>query len=140
MAAEFTVQTKGEAQVLDLTPHVRAKVRESGVREGLACVFVAHSTCAITTLEFEPGLAEEDLPQALDRLFPRHGHGLEYGHERAWGDGNGHSHIRAAFLGPSVTLPVVQGEPVLGTWQQVVLVELDPRPRERKVMVQVVGR
>lgn len=140
MAAEFTVQTQGEAQVLDLTAQVRAKVRESGVREGLACVFVAHSTCAITTLEFEPGLAEEDLPQALDRLFPRHGQGLEYGHERAWGDGNGHSHIRAAFLGPSVTLPVAQGEPVLGTWQQVVLVELDPRPRQRRVVVQVVGR
>lgn len=139
MAAEFTVKTKGEVQVVDLTPQVRAKVEASGVREGLACVFVAHSTCAITTIEHEPGLTGEDLPKALDRLFPRHGHGLEYGHERAWGDGNGHSHIRAAFLGPSVTLPVVDGEVVLGTWQQVVLVELDPRPRERRVLVQVVG-
>ncbi|MCA1812323.1 MAG: secondary thiamine-phosphate synthase enzyme YjbQ [Halobacteriales archaeon] len=136
---QFTVRTKGEVHVLDLTPEVRKRVVASGVREGIACVFVAHSTCAITTLEFEPGLAEEDVPNALDRLFPRHGPGLQYGHERAWHDGNGHSHVRAAFLGPSVTLPVSDGQPVLGTWQQVVLVELDPHPRERTVCLQVVG-
>ena len=139
MLQEFRVRTKGEVQVVDLTPEVRAKVQASGVREGLACVFVAHSTCAVTTLEFEPGLAEEDLPKALDRLFPRHGQGLQYGQERAWHDGNGHSHVRAAFLGPSLTIPVHEGQPVLGTWQQVVLVELDPGPRERRVVVQVVG-
>ena len=125
--------------VVDLTPEVRARVRASGVREGLACVFVAHSTAAVTTLEFEPGLAEEDLPAALERLFPEHGKELRYAHERAWQDGNGHSHIRAAFLGPSVTIPVVAGELTLGTWQQVVLVELDKGPRERSVVVQVVG-
>jgi secondary thiamine-phosphate synthase enzyme len=136
---EFRVRTEGEVQVLDLTARVRDAVEASGVQEGMALVFVAHSTCAITTLEFEPGLAEEDVPHALDRLFPRHGQGLEYGHERAWQDGNGHSHVRAAFLGPSVVVPVHKGEVVLGTWQQVVLVELDPRPRERRVVVQVLG-
>ncbi|HVL86385.1 MAG TPA: secondary thiamine-phosphate synthase enzyme YjbQ [Candidatus Thermoplasmatota archaeon] len=136
---EFTVKTRGEVDVVDLTAEVARRVRESGVTEGLACVFVAHSTCAVTTIEFEPGLAREDLPKALDRLFPRHGQGLEYGHERAWHDGNGHSHVRAAFLGPSVTVPVSGGRPVLGTWQQIVLVELDPHPRERRVIVQIVG-
>ena len=135
----FTVRTKGEVHVVDLTEEVRRRVRASGVQEGLACVFVAGSTAAITTLEFEPGLAEEDLPQALERLFPRHGQGLDYGHERAWHDGNGHSHVRAAFLGPSLTVPVSDGAPVLGTWQQVVLVELDTKPRERRVVVQIVG-
>lgn len=137
--ADILVKTRGEVHVVDLTSEVRRRVRESGVRAGLACVFVAHSTCAVTTIEYEPGLTEEDLPNALDRLFPRHGHGLDYGHERAWHDGNGHSHVRAAFLGPSVTIPVRDGDLVLGTWQQVVLVELDPGPRERRVVVQVVG-
>lgn len=139
VASEWVVRTRGEVQVVDLTDEVRKRVRESGVREGIACVFVVGSTAAVTTLEFEPGLAEEDLPNALDRLFPRHGAGVEYGHERMWRDGNGHSHVRAAFLGPSLTVPVVGGEPVLGTWQQVVLVELDNKPRERRVVVQVVG-
>jgi secondary thiamine-phosphate synthase enzyme len=139
MLQELSVRTRGEVQVLDLTSRVRERVRATGIQDGLCCVFVAHSTCAVTTLEFEPGLAEEDLPQALERLFPRHGHGLEYGHERAWHDGNGHSHVRAAFLGPSLTVPVHRGELVLGTWQQICLVELDKGPRERRVCVQVVG-
>ncbi|MGQ0534610.1 MAG: secondary thiamine-phosphate synthase enzyme YjbQ [Methanobacteriota archaeon] len=141
MAYEIRVKTKGEVEVVDLTAKVRERVRAAGVDEGLACVFVAGSTAAVTTLEFEPGLAEQDLPSALDRLFPRHGSdGVEYGHERAWHDGNGHSHVRAAFLGPSVTVPIVAGDLVLGEWQQIVLVELDNKPRERRVLVQVTGR
>lgn len=133
------MQTKGEVQVVDLTDDVHHAVEASGVREGLACVFVVGSTAAIIALEAEPGLTDEDLPKALDRLFPRHGQGLSYGHERAWQDGNGHSHVRASFLGPSLTIPVTQGKLALGTWQQVVLVELDNKPRERRVVIQVLG-
>lgn len=140
MVSEIRVKTKGEVQVVDLTREVAERVRASGVRDGLACVFVTGSTAAITTLEYEPGLTEEDLPAALDRLFPRHGEGVEYGHERMWHDGNGHSHVRAAFLGPSLTVPVVEGALTLGQWQQIVLVELDNKPRDRRVLVQVVGR
>jgi thiamine phosphate synthase YjbQ (UPF0047 family) len=110
------------------------------------------STSAITTLEHEPGLAEEDLPEALDRLFPRHGDAapttadgqpatkrMDYGHQRRWQDGNGHSHVRAAFIGPEITAPVQAGSVRLGTWEQIVFVELDNEPRERTVAVHVWG-
>lgn len=153
---ELEVSTSGEVEVVDLTEQLREVVAGAGVDGGLATIFVTGSTAAITTIEHEPGLAEEDLPEALARLFPRHGDPvvvpggqeseagpevarLDYGHERRWGDGNGHSHVRASFLGPSLTVPVVDGEPTLGTWQQVVLVELDNKPRDRRVVVQVTG-
>lgn len=129
------VRTEGEGDVQDLTPAVHEAVRASGVEEGLCLVFAAGSTCAVTTLEFEPGLVE-DLGTALERVAPK---GARYAHHERWGDYNGHSHIRAALLGPSVVLPVAEGRPVLGTWQQVVLVELDTRPREREVAIQVVA-
>ncbi len=111
-------------------------IEESGVRDGLACVFTPSSTSAIVTNEFEPGLMEEDIPKALDRLFPS---SIEYGHQRRWHDGNGHSHVRATFLGPSLTLPIVDGRAALGTWQQIVFLELDNKPRHREVLVQIVG-
>jgi secondary thiamine-phosphate synthase enzyme len=139
MASEIRFSTKGEVEIHDLTEEVRRRVAQSEVDEGLVCVFTPSSTTAITTLEFEPGLVEEDVPKALERLFPRHGHGLEYGHQRMWHDGNGHSHVRAAFLGPSVTFPVVGGQVELGTWQQIVFVEMDNKPRDRRVLVQVLG-
>ena len=123
-------------QALDISREVTAAVAKSGIRDGLACIFTPSSTSAILTNEFEPGLMEEDIPAALERLFPE---GLEYGHERRWGDGNGHSHVRATFLGPSLTVPVVQGRLALGTWQQVMFLELDNKPRRREVLVQVVG-
>lgn len=138
-ARYITFETDGEIEIHDLTEEVRAKVHESGVADGLACVFTASSTTAITTLEHEPGLVEEDVPKALDRLFPRHGDGLEYGHQRMWQDGNGHSHVRAAFLGPSLTVPIVDGELTLGQWQQIVFLEMDNKPRQRRVLVQVIG-
>jgi secondary thiamine-phosphate synthase enzyme len=139
MVFEIRFSTKGEVEIHDVTEDVRRRVAESKVDEGLVCVFTPSSTTAITTLEFEPGLVEEDVPKALERLFPRHGQGLEYGHQRMWHDGNGHSHVRAAFLGPSVTFPVVGGQVELGTWQQIVFVEMDNKPRDRRVLVQVVG-
>ncbi len=129
------LDTKGEVQILDLTPEIRDIIKRSGLGNGIACVFSRSSTSAITTLEYEPGLIE-DLPRALERLFPRD---LAYEHEKRWHDGNGHSHVRAALIGPSLSIPIEDGQPVLGTWQQVVFVELDNKPRKRKVLVQLVG-
>ena len=130
------LSTQKGPQALDITRPVTDAVARSGIHDGLACIFTPSSTSAILTNEFEPGLMEEDLPAALERLFPAC---LAYGHERRWGDGNGHSHVRAAFLGPSLTVPVVQGRLALGTWQQVVFLELDNKARRREVLVQVVG-
>ncbi len=129
------MDTRGEVQILDLTPQVTDVIKRSGLGTGVACVFSASSTSAITTLEYEPGLLE-DLPAALERLFPKD---LRYGHEERWHDGNGHSHVRAAFLGPSLSIPFQDGRPVLGTWQQIVFVELDNKPRRRRILVQLVG-
>ncbi len=130
------LSTKQGPQALDITRDVTAAVSRSGIHTGIACVFTPSSTSAILTNEFEPGLMEEDVPAALERLFPQ---AIDYGHERRWGDGNGHSHVRATFLGPSLTVPVVDGRLVLGTWQQVVFLELDNKPRRREILVQVIG-
>ncbi len=130
------LSTKKGPQALDITREVTDAVARSGVRTGIACVFTPSSTSAILTNEFEPGLMEEDIPAALGRLFPE---SLDYGHERRGGDGNGHSHVRATFLGPSLTVPVVDGKLALGTWQQIVFLELDNKPRRREVLVQIVG-
>ena len=130
------IETEKGPQAVDITRGVTEAVANSGIRTGLACIFTPSSTSAILTNEFEPGLMEEDIPAALERLFPER---RDYGHERRWHDGNGHSHVRAAFLGPSLTLPVVEGKLALGTWQQVVFLELDNKPRRRTVLVQVVG-
>lgn len=135
-AKDLALRTPGEVAILDVTDRVADAVHESGVRLGQALVFTTSSTSALTVTEFEPGLVEEDLPAALERLFPR---GLDYGHERRWRDGNGHSHVRAAFLKPDLTLPVRDGKPRLGTWQQIVFVELDNKPRDRTLAVHVWG-
>ncbi len=130
------LETRPGPQAIDITRQVEAAISKSGVRDGLACVFTPSSTSAIVTNEFEPGLMEDDIPKALERLFPA---SIDYGHERRGHDGNGHSHVRATFLGPSLTVPVVEGRAALGTWQQVVFLELDTKPRHRYVLVQVVG-
>lgn len=119
----------------DITEAVAGVVAASGVRVGTAHVFVVGSTGAVGTIEFEPGLAR-DLPELLDRLIPP---SRDYGHERAWHDGNGHSHLQASWLGPDLTVPVRDGRLVLGTWQQVFLLECDVRPRSREVVVTVTG-
>jgi len=128
-------RTRGHGDVQDLTPSITAWLGETGAREGLVTVFVPGSTAAVTTIEFEPG-ALADLQEALERLAPSD---RNYHHDRRWGDGNGFSHLRAALLGPSVTVPVRQGGIVAGTWQQVVLVECDNRPRSRSVALTFVG-
>jgi len=130
------VKTSPGPQAVDITREVLHIVAKSQVSEGLACIFTPSSTSAIVTNEFEPGLMTEDIPAALERLFPQ---GLTYGHERRWQDGNGHSHVRATFLGPSLTIPVIAGAAAMGTWQQIVFLELDNKPRRREVLVQIVG-
>ena len=130
------IDTKPGVQAIDVTDRVEAAVAKSHVRDGLVCIFTPSGTSAIVTNEFEPGLMTEDIPNALERLFPQ---GMEYGHQRRWQDGNGHSHVRATFLGPSLTVPVIDGRAALGTWQQIAFLELDNKPRQRDVIVQIVG-
>ena len=132
---ELALRTKGETQVIDLTDALRAVVGKSGVSEGTVHLFVPGSTAGLTTIEFEPGCVA-DLKAAFERVAPR---GADYDHNARWGDGNGFSHVRAALLGPSLTVPVGKGAPLLGTWQQVVLVDFDNRGRDRKVIVTVTG-
>jgi secondary thiamine-phosphate synthase enzyme len=130
-----TVATRGDGQVIDLTREVSEAVRSSGIESGIATIFVTGSTAGITTLEFEPGLVH-DLTAAFERLYPR---GMEYRHHERWGDDNGHSHVRASMLGPSLVVPVVDKVLTLGTWQQIVLVDFDTSPRTREYVVQVLG-
>ena len=119
----------------DISGSVAAIVSDSGVNTGTVHVFNIGSTGAIGTIEFEPGL-QEDLPMILDRLMPP---SRDYGHEKAWRDGNGHSHLQATTLGPEVTIPIANGAPVLGTWQQIFHLECDIKPRQREIVVTVTG-
>ena len=131
----LTVPSKGDTDIVDLTAKVQELVRRHGFGEGQALVFVSGSTAGLTTLEYEPGLLH-DLPAAFERLAPRN---LRYAHEDTWHDGNGHSHVRASLLGPSLTVPFREGRLLLGTWQQIVLLDFDNRPRRREVVVQLSG-
>jgi len=133
--AQFTVQTAGHGDMHDITGEVAEVVRRSGIGTGIAHVFNVGSTAAVGTIEFEPGL-EQDLPDVLDRLIPP---SRNYGHEQAWHDGNGHSHLQATLLGPSLTLPITEGRLALGTWQQVFHLECDIKPRRRVVVVTLCG-
>jgi secondary thiamine-phosphate synthase enzyme len=132
---EIRIQTRGHKDMHDLTDEVARIVGESKVRHGLAHVFNIGSTGAIGMIEFEPGL-KEDLPEILDKLMPP---SREYGHERAWHDGNGHSHLQATLLGPSLTVPVQDGKLLLGTWQQIFHLECDVKSRRRTIAVTVMG-
>lgn len=131
----FSVQTRGQRDMHDITDRVNAIVAESGVRTGIVQVFNIGSTAAIGTIEFEPGL-RKDLPELLHRLIPP---STSYGHEQTWHDGNGHSHLQATLLGPALTVPISDAALVLGTWQQVFHLECDVRPRERTIVVTVIG-
>jgi len=135
VSAELRFATEGDGDVIDLTEGVQSVVDSSGVREGIVSVSVPGSTAAITAMEYEPG-GVHDLRDALERLIPA---GLEYAHNRLNHDTNSHAHIRAAIVGPSETFPVQDGRLGLGTWQQIVLVDFDDRPRQRTVVVQVLG-
>jgi secondary thiamine-phosphate synthase enzyme len=131
----FAIHTRGHGDMQDLTDSVSRIIGQSGIKTGMAQVFVVGSTGAIGTIEFEPGL-KRDLPEMLDRLIPPC---KNYGHEQAWHDGNGHSHLQATLLGPSLSVPVSEGHPVLGTWQQIIHLECDVRSRDRTIVVTVMG-
>jgi len=128
--------THGNDHILDLTAQVQAAVARSGVTTGQAALLVHGSTAALTTVEYEPGLVNHDVAAALERIAPRDG---RYEHEETWHDDNGHSHVRASVVGPSLALPVVEGRVPLGTWQQIVLIDSDTRARRRTVHLSVVG-
>lgn len=138
MASEiqsFSVSTRGDADVVDITGRVAELVSSAPFEDGTATVFVAGSTAGITTIEFESG-AVSDLKAAFERIAPER---IEYAHNARWGDGNGHSHVRAALLGASFSVPFSGSRLLLGTWQQIVLVDFDNRPRTREVTVRTVG-
>jgi secondary thiamine-phosphate synthase enzyme len=132
---QFSLHTSGHGDMHDITAQVAAIVAGSTIRTGTANVFNVGSTAAIGTIEFEPGL-QKDLPAILTKLIPP---SRSYGHEQAWHDGNGHSHLQATLLGPSLTVPIAKGELLLGTWQQIFHLECDVRGRERAVVVTVIG-
>jgi secondary thiamine-phosphate synthase enzyme len=132
----FQIRTQGNSQVLDITEQVGREVAATGLRDGIVCVFVVGSTAGITTTESEPGLLQHDLKAFYERIAPEREY---YRHEETWNDDNGHSHVRASSLGPSVSVPLIDGRMPLGTWQQIVLLDFDTRPRQREVIVQVVS-
>jgi secondary thiamine-phosphate synthase enzyme len=132
---QISLNTKGHGDMKDITEQVAAAVKSSGIKTGIANVFNIGSTAAVGTIEFEPGL-QRDMPAILDKLIPP---SRNYGHEQTWHDGNGHSHLQATLLGPSLTVPIADGKLVLGTWQQIFHLECDVRGRQRTVLVTVVG-
>ncbi|MFQ6119537.1 MAG: secondary thiamine-phosphate synthase enzyme YjbQ [Methanosarcinales archaeon] len=129
------LSTKGNADIKNISREVEKAVSDSGIKDGIVTVFCKGSTGAVTTIEYESGLIE-DLQNALERIAPRN---IEYKHHLRWRDGNGHSHVRASLLGPSVTVPIIDGRMPLGTWQQLIFIDLDNRPRSRKLIVQIMG-
>jgi secondary thiamine-phosphate synthase enzyme len=132
---ELTLKTTSETDVIDLTRMVSDEVSSSGVETGCLLLFVPGSTGALTTIEYESGVLE-DLKKAIERMAPE---GIPYAHDRKWGDGNGYSHVRAALVGPSLNIPILDGSLALGTWQQIVLLDFDNRSRKRYVIGQVIG-
>ncbi|MDQ3868453.1 MAG: secondary thiamine-phosphate synthase enzyme YjbQ [Thermoproteota archaeon] len=129
------IKTIGENSMIDITGQTSKAVKESKLEDGIVTVFVPGSTAAITTIEYEPGLTQ-DFPRMLSRIAPKD---IEYQHDNTWHDGNGHSHVKASLIGPSLTIPFKDGNLMLGTWQQLVLLETDTRPRERKIILQIIG-
>ena len=131
----FTVETRGNTDVLDITGQVAQTVENSALKNGIATVFISGSTGGITTVEFEPGL-RRDLPEIMEKLIPS---GQRYHHDDTWHDGNGHAHLRSSLVGTSFTAPFVSGKLTLGTWQQIVFLDFDNRPRRREILVQLMG-
>ncbi|MFH1867336.1 MAG: secondary thiamine-phosphate synthase enzyme YjbQ [Candidatus Omnitrophota bacterium] len=129
------IKSKGETDIIDITPDVTDALKASKLKDGIVNVFVSGATGGITTVEYEPGLVE-DLKAAFEKIAPRRG---EYAHNVKWGDGNGFSHVRASLLGCSFTAPFSKGKMMLGTWQQIIFIDFDNRPRSREIIVQVIG-
>jgi secondary thiamine-phosphate synthase enzyme len=131
----LSFKTSSDTDIIDISAQVTRKVVESGLTEGQMLIFVPGSTAAITTIEYESGVIQ-DLKEAIERLAPE---GIPYRHDKRWGDGNGYAHVRAALLGPSLTIPIINGRLVLGTWQQIVLIDFDNEPRDRKILISISG-
>ena len=127
--------TSGNTDVVDITPEIEEKIRASGITNGHVLLFVSGSTAALTTIEYESGVVS-DLKRAIERMAPQD---IPYEHDRRWGDGNGYSHVRAALVGPSLHVPIRDNRMLLGTWQQIVLLDFDNRPRTREVQIQISG-
>jgi secondary thiamine-phosphate synthase enzyme len=132
---DFSVKTSGDSDLIDITGEVTKVLRDSGISSGIVTIFVPGSTAGVTTIEYEEG-AVRDFQAAIERIAPK---GIHYHHDARWGDGNGYSHIRASLLGPSLAVPFSSSKLLLGTWQQIVLIDFDNRPRTRRVLIQVLG-
>ena len=131
----ITVNSKGENDMIDLTLPTSKVVQDTNLKDGIVTIFIQGSTAAVTTIEYEPGL-RIDFPKMLSRIVPKN---IEYEHDKTWHDGNGHSHVRASLVGPSLTIPFKDRRLLLGTWQQIVVMEMDVRHRERKIILQIMG-
>lgn len=132
---QISFQTRGDGDIVDITEAIAGKIQAAGISSGVVTAFVPGSTAALTTIEYEPGLLA-DLPELFERIVPSN---VSYQHDKTWHDGNGFSHLRAALVGPDINIPFVNGQLQLGTWQQVVFLEFDNRPRDRKVILQIIG-
>jgi secondary thiamine-phosphate synthase enzyme len=132
---EITLQSRGNCDIIDITSQVAKNVEQSGISNGTVTLFIVGSTAGITTIEYEPNLLS-DFKAMWDRVIPQN---IPYAHDKTWGDGNGHSHVRASTLGASLTVPFVNKRLALGTWQQMIFVDFDNRPRSRKIVVQMLG-
>lgn len=132
---ELVLETQGDGDIIDLTEQAKKMIANAGLQEGLCTVFAAHSTCGMTTIECEPG-CNHDLNVVMERLAPQDD---SWEHNERNADTNGHSHVRAALIGPSVTIPFAHGELLVGTWQKVVMIDFDDRPRSRKIVIQLLG-
>jgi len=130
------VETKGNCDIIDITPQAAQAAGESGIKAGTATLFVVGSTAGITTTEYEPGLVNHDIKAAFEKIAPED---VFYKHEETWHDDNSHAHVRATLLGPSLVVPIVDGKLTLGTWQQIILIDFDTRPRTRRVICQIIG-
>ena len=133
---KIEIKTHGNCQVINITEQITAAIAKAGINNGSVTVFNVGSTAGITTTEYEPGLVNYDIATAFEKIAPANG---RYEHEETWHDDNGHSHVRATLLGPSLSVPVVEGQMTLGTWQQIILVDFDTRPRTRTIICQIVG-
>ncbi len=131
----ISLQTKGHGDIIDITPQVKKQVVETGVNNGIATLFVAGSTAGLSTIEFESGVLS-DFQSMWERIVPKN---IPYNHDQRWGDGNGYSHIRASLLGSSLVIPFSDKKLTLGTWQQIILIDFDNRPRTREIILQVMG-
>ncbi len=134
--SKIKIKTNGNCDIIDITDQTQNAVKQSGISNGAVTVFNVGSTAGITTVEYEPGLVNHDIAAAFEKIAPENG---RYEHEETWHDDNGHAHVRASMLGPSLTIPITDNQLTLGTWQQIILIDFDTRPRTRTIICQIIG-